>query len=190
MRAGAGPTGAKSKPTDPGADLPPNSVVTDPVLPGVGGSEAAKFAGELLRASEKDWTTVLKKLRDTRGTAYTRALVASVSRLNGDRRRSAREALAERLTRMTAETLRTMAKDEEIELRRAAALAMAMKDDKGHVRDLVAALLDEEEVVTRAAKAGLKSLTGQDFGPAVNATAGEKKLAVAAWNEWLGRQKK
>jgi hypothetical protein len=65
-----------------------------------------------------------------------------------------------------------------------------MKDDKGHVRDLITALTDEEEVVTRAAKAGLKSLTGQDFGPAVNATAGEKKLAVTAWNEWLGKQKK
>jgi len=190
MRAGAGLAGTSAKPTDPGAALPKHSVVTDPVLPGVGGSEAAILAGELLRASEKDWTTVLKKLRDTKGSTYTRALVASVNRLDGDRQRQAREALAERLTRMTAETLRVMAKDEDVEYRRAAVLAMAMKDDKGHVRDLVAALLDDEEVVTRAAKAGLKSLTGQDFGPAVNATAGEKKLAVTAWNEWLGKQKK
>ena len=66
---------------------------------------------------------------------------------------------------MTGETLRTMAKDEEPELRRGAVLAMAMKDEKTHIPDLVAALLDEEEVVVRAAKAGLKSVTGQDFGP-------------------------
>ena len=50
--------------------------------------------------------------------------------------------------------------------------------------------MDEEETVTRVAKAGLKSLTGQDFGPAVNATAGEKKLAASAWKDWLSKQKK
>ena len=133
---------------------------------------------------------MLKKLRDSKGQAYTQALVASVSRLEGERRRSAREALAERLTRMTAATLRAMLKDEDPELRRGAVLAMAMKDDKSFLPDLVAAILDDEEVVVRAAKAGLKSMTGQDFGPAVNATAGEKKIAVAAWNDWLSKQKK
>jgi HEAT repeat protein len=132
---------------------------------------------------------VLKKLRETKGSIHTQALLASVNRLDGERRQWAREALAERLTRMTAETLRGMAKDEEPEMRRAAVLAMAMKDEKVHIPDLIAALLDEEEVVVRGAKAGLKSLAGQDFGPGVNATAGEKKLAFAAWNEWLGKQK-
>ena len=66
---------------------------------------------------------------------------------------------------------------------------MAMKDEKTHIPDLIAALMDAEEVVVRGAKAALKSLAGQDFGPGVNATAGEKKLAVAAWNEWLSKQK-
>ena len=190
MRAGAGPTGTAAKSNEPGATANPSPAVPDPILSGPTGSEAAVLAGELLRANEKDWEKALKKLRDTKGTVYTQALVASVSRLDGDRRKSAREALAERLTRMTAATLRTMAKDEDPELRRAAVLAMAMKDDKTHLPDLVAALLDDEEVVIRAAKAGLKSVTGQDFGPAINATAGEKKLAVASWNDWLSKQKK
>jgi hypothetical protein len=190
MRAGAGPTGASPKPGVPGAPGDANPVVTNPILPGVGGSEAAVLAGELLRASEKDWPEVLKKLRDSKGPVYTKALAASVSRLDGERRSGARAALAERLTRMTASTLRALAREEDAELRRAAVLAMAMKDDRDHVPDLVAAILDEEEVVVRAARAGLKSLTGKDFGPAVNATLGEKKLAVSAWNEWLGKQKK
>ena len=189
MRAGAGPTGAAPKAAGTGAAADSNPIVTDPVLPGVGGSEAAVLAGQLLRATEKEWPAVIKKLRETKGPIYTQAL-----RRIGEpaRRRTpmlAREALAERLTRMTGETLRTMAKDEDPELRRGAVLAMAMKDDKTHIPDLVAALLDEEEVVVRAAKAGLKSLTGQDFGPGVNATAGEKKLAAAAWNDWLSKQK-
>jgi hypothetical protein len=189
MRAGAGPTGASAKPVAGGAGGEPAPIVTDPILPGVGGSEAAVLAGQLLRSTEKEWPAVLKKLRDTKGAIHTKALLASVNRLDGERRQMAREALAERLARMTAETLRSMAKDEEPELRRAAILAMAMKDEKAHVRDLVAALLDEEEVVVRAAKAGLKSLAGQDFGPGVNATAGEKKLAANAWNDWLSKQK-
>lgn len=189
MRAGAGPTGVSPKPAGPGASGGESPIVTDPVLPGVGGSEAAVLAGQLLRANEKDWPAVIKKLRDTKGPIHTQALLASVNRLDGDRRRLAREALAERLTRMTTQTLRAMLKDEEVELRRAAALAMAMKDDRIHIGDLVAALLDEEEVVVRAAKAGLKSLAGQDFGPGVNATAGEKKIAVSAWNDWLAKHK-
>ena len=101
-----------------------------------------------------------------------------------------RTALAERLTRMTAETLRTMAKSEDAELRRAAVLAMAMKDDKAHLPDLVAALLDDEELVVRAAKAGLKSLTNQDFGPPTNASVSEKRIAAENWQNWLNKQKK
>ncbi len=187
MRAGAGPTDVRP---DPSAGSNPNALIPNPVLPGATGSEAAKLAGELLRSSDKDWPGQLKKLRDAKGAVNTQALVACVNRLEGDRRKAAREALAERLARMTGETLRTMAKDEDAELRRGAVLAMAMKDDKAHIPDLVAALLDDEEVVVRAAKAGLKSIAGQDFGPGANATAVDKRSAVSAWNDWLSKQKK
>ena len=98
--------------------------------------------------------------------------------------------LAERLCRMTAATLRGMLKANEAELRRAAALACAMKDDKDHIPDLIGALTDTDEGVARAAKAGLKSLTGKDFGPAVGASATEKAKAVAAWKEWYAKEKK
>ena len=90
---------------------------------------------------------------------------------------------------MTAETLRTMTKDKDAELRRGAVLAMAMKDDKAHLPDLVAALLDEEETVVRAAKAGLKSVTGQDFGPPTGANLADRTAAARAWLEWLRKQK-
>ena len=66
---------------------------------------------------------------------------------------------------MTPETLRSMMKDKEGELRRGAVLAMAMKDDQAHLPDLITALLDEEEPVVRAARAGLKAISGEDFGP-------------------------
>ena len=104
--------------------------------------------------------------------------------------RATREALAERLVRMTPDTLRNMARDEEPELRRAAVLAMGMKDDAVFIPHLIAALQDDEDFVIRAAKASLKSITGQDFGPGPNPTAGEKKIAADAWAAWVAKQKK
>jgi hypothetical protein len=193
MRAGSGPGSTDTKPSNPApgtSPIPGSPVSPGPIIPGASGSEAATLAAELVRATDKDWVKVLNKLKDSKGSAYTEALVTATNRLEGDRLKSAREALAERLTRMTAETLRSMAKSEEAELRRASLLAMAMKDDKNHIPDLIAAILDDEELVVRAAKAGLKSLSGQDFGPAANANSGEKKLAIDAWKNWWSKQKK
>jgi len=193
MRAGYASGNTDTKPTNSAPGTSPNpvgSAAPGPSIPGASGSEAATLAAELVRANDKDWAKALSKLKDSKGSAYTEALVTATNRLEGDRLKSARAALAERLTRMTAETLRSMAKSDEAELRRASLLAMAMKDDKNHIPDLIGAILDDEELVVRAAKAGLKSLSGQDFGPAANANAGEKKLAVDAWNNWWSKQKK
>ena len=107
-----------------------------------------------------------------------------------DRKKEARQALAERLTRMTAETLRTMMRGDDIELRRGATLAAAMKDDKAHIPDLIDRLSDPHELVLRAAKAGLKSLTGQNFGPADGASESQKQAAIVEWKAWLAKQKK
>jgi hypothetical protein len=191
MRAGT-PPGLEPKASDVLGNTGPKAdpLAPPPLLPGPTGSEAAILAGELLRAADKDWAKVLGKLRDSKGSVYTQALLGAVYRLDGQRRAAAREALAERLTRMTPATLREMAKNEDGELRRGAYLAMAMRDDKAFIPDLVAAISDEEDLVVRAARAGLKSLTGEDFGPGPNATAGEKKLASDSWKQWLGKQKK
>ena len=58
-----------------------------------------------------------------------------------------------------------------------------------NVPDLVDALLDEEDLVVRAARASLKSLTGEDFGPAANATEAEKTLSATSWKQWLAKKK-
>ncbi len=192
LRAGVNPN---PDPKAPGGTTGDNPAKADPLapapfIPGVVGSEAATLAAALVRASDQDWSILLKKLRDTKGPVHTQALLTAVSRLDGERRKAAREALAERLTRMTPATLRAMAAAEDAELRRAAVLAMAMKDDKAHIPDLIAALSDEEDMVVRAARAGLRSLTGEDFGPAPNATAGQKQLATQSWQQWLDKQKK
>ena len=131
-----------------------------------------------------DFPTALREAKDTKGTDYTAALVSAIPRLDDRRRDQAREALAERLTRMTAKTLRVMLADPESELRRAAALACAMKDDKAHVPDLIARVTDPSDAVVQAARAGLKSLTAQDFGPPAGSDDEARKKAAGLWNRW------
>lgn len=191
MRTPGGPNNnSTEKKTNPGTSNDSNPIGPAPYIPGATGSEAATMAAELVRASDKDWPAVLKKIRDAKvGGNFTEALVTAANRLDGERLKLTREALAERLTRMSAETLRAMAKSDEAELRRGAVLAMAMKDDKKHIPDLIEAILDSEEIVVRAARAGLRSLTEQDFGPPANATRGEKELSQDDWKKWWSKQK-
>ncbi len=147
-------------------------------LPNPTGDEAIALASKLLKSSGADWKKLLNSTRDAKGTTNTRALVVLANNTDGDQKKEVREALAERLCRMTADTLRAMLKANEGELRRAAALACAMKDDKDHIPDLVAAMSDADDTVVRAARAGLKSLTGKDFSTGLE------------WREWLAKEKK
>lgn len=172
MRAGA------AAPTDATGVRP--TPVAAPVLdlPNPTGDKSVALASKLLKAPDADWSKLLAAARDDRGEINTRALVVLAKNIEGARRTEVREALAERLCRMTPDTLRAMLKASEPELRRAAALACAMKDDKGHIPDLVAAMGDGEGTVVRAARAGLKSLTGKDFATADDA------------RDWLAKDKK
>jgi HEAT repeat protein len=90
---------------------------------------------------------------------------------------------------MKADTLTNYLKDEEPEIRRAAALACALKESKAHVPQLIEVLRDPEPDVARAAEKALRELTGQKFGPAANATPAERDKAIAAWQEWWKKQK-
>lgn len=152
--------------------------------------ESGKLAAQLTLAGDADWMKALARVRDAKGGDYTKALVIAIHRLDGDRKKEARDALAERLTRMSAATLRAMAKAEDAELRRGAVLACAMRDDRAHAPDLIDRLADDADLVVRAARAGLKSLSGgQDFGPKPGATKAERKAAADAWRAWWAAQK-
>jgi hypothetical protein len=191
MRAGTGPSAAEvlpNRPTTPVVVAPPAPILN---LPNPSGDKTVGMAADLMKTTGTDFAAKLKDLRDTKGTEYTRALLTATSALEqGERKAAAREALAERLARMTPATLRAMLKANEAELRRAAALACAMKDDKDHIPDLIEALGDADDSVVRAARAGLKSFTGRDLGPATGATSDQKTAAVAAWRAWFAQQKK
>ncbi len=151
-------------------------------------AEAARLSAALVFAPPERQADELIRYRDQRGIVYTEAMANALPQLQGDLQRKAREALADRLARMTAATLRDRLSDSRPEVRRAAVLARAAKDDREVVPDLIPSLGDEEESVVRAAKAALKSVAGQDFGPPRNPTAAERAAAVSAWKSWWQKQ--
>lgn len=184
--SGAVPSGTGNTSTAP---MPKNPGSGGTTLPMPVEDDATRMASQLIQSAPSDWTKALEKLRDTKGSDNTKSLVIAIHRLDGERKKEVREALAERLTRMSAETLKGMMTNEDAEFRRGAVLAAAMKDDRTHVPDLIDRLTDDEELVVRAAKAGLKSLTSQDFGPKNGATKDECKAAADAWKAWWSKQK-
>ncbi len=145
---------------------------------------AGRLVSQLLDGSGARQDDALAKLRDGKGAAYTDALAAAIHRLNGPIKKKAREALAERLSGLKAITLGDKMEDEDLEVRRAAALACAMKEDTTNVGKMIDLLQDPESTVVRASHAALKELTKQDFGPGEDPTPAETAKAVAAWKAW------
>jgi HEAT repeat protein len=91
------------------------------------------------------------------------------------------------MTRMTEATLGRYLQDESTEIRRAAVLALAMRESKAHVSRTIDMLQDPEPAVSRAAHAALCSLSGKDFGPKLAATQEERDEAAARWRAWAQR---
>jgi hypothetical protein len=151
---------------------------------------ARRMSEDLVAAPAPQQAELLGKYKEGKGAAYTLALAGAIPRLSGDNKTKARDALAERFTRMTPVTLRAELKDDDPEIRRAASLACAMKDDKSHIPDLIPLLDDPEPLVARAAYAALKNLTNQDFGPARDASAKDRTQAIEAWKVWWAKQER
>jgi hypothetical protein len=185
--------GTKPKP-EPRDSAPPERKPVDPVKekpdapkttpPAGGEADAARMAQELVQANPAKQERLLDNLRESKGAEYTQALVKAIPKLDGDMKKKAREALAERMSRMTSATIRDRLRDDDAELRRAAALAAAMKEDTSHVPRLIDLIDDPETSVSRAAYAALKSLSGKDFGPKKEASRAERAEATAAWKAW------
>jgi hypothetical protein len=149
---------------------------------------AARLGKELARAPVAQQGVLVEKLRDGKGPEYTQALAGAIGQLQGETRREARQALADRLANFKPTTVLAYLGSDDPELRRAAALAVGMKDDKAHIGELIELLRDPEPSVVHATHAALKSLTGEDFGPAPKATAEERAKVAVAWTAWWKKQ--
>jgi hypothetical protein len=152
--------------------------------------ESARLTKAFVQANGGRQMELLEEMQKGKGPHFTEALAAAIPQLEGEPRRKARDALANRLTRMKDDTLAEYLGDEEVEIRRAAALAVAMKDSQPLIPNLISLLSDSETNVVRAAHAALKEMTGQDFGPAVKATREERDQATLKWLHWWSKKKK
>jgi hypothetical protein len=176
-RAGVGDTTPPPAPADTARPAPAPAA----------SAAAGQLGDELVNADAGKQDAVIAKLRDSKGAQYTDALAYAIHKLDGLAKSKARDALADRLTRMSARTLTDKVQDDDPEVRRAAALAIAMKDEKDLVPRLIERLEDQETAVSHAAHAALKSLTRQDFGPERDASRADVARAVAAWKDWWSK---
>lgn len=151
--------------------------------------QSARLSTDLADAPRDKQDRLIEEYGDKKGLVYTLALADAIPQLTGEAKTKAREALAQRLARLTAESLADKLADEDLEVRRAAALASAMKGDRANLAKLIDLLQDPEPPVARAAIAALKSLTKQDFGPSPDASRAEQAAAVDAWKDWLKKQR-
>jgi len=174
---------------DPASALARQLPRADQFARGALNPEAARLSAELVQAAapaQRD--ALLEKLKESKGLVHTEALAAAIPHLTGASKTKARDALAERISRMTAATLADKLQDEDLEIRRAAALACALKEEKKLTPQLIHLLEDPEPPVIRAAQVALKTLTGQDYGPVPDASRAERAKAVAAWKSWWTKQ--
>jgi hypothetical protein len=138
--------------------------------------QAEALVNDLVRATPLERSFLLARLELYEGALYTRGLARAVQRLDGELRAKCRTALVARLARAKPTTLRAHLKDLSPEVRQAAAVACARREERAFVPDLIALLDDREPETARVALAGLKGLTGQDLdGP-------------AAWRAWWQKQ--
>ncbi len=147
-------------------------------------TEVAKMSEELVNAKGEEQLALLARLRESKGNDNTDAIALAIPKLTGDTQRQARDALTQRLAQMSAATLRERLQDDNIEVRRAAALACGRKNAKEHIPDLLQLLDDAEMNVVQSARKALTELTGKDFGPTTDADSRKRADAAEAWRKW------
>jgi uncharacterized protein (TIGR03067 family) len=176
-------------PSGPVLRMPSHTAEQTGLTDDIRGSEDALTIGkDLITASAERQSALIEKLRDTLGSANTEALAQAIAKLEGPVKLKAQDALAERLSRMKPSTLQDKLQDENAEVRRAAALACAMKRDKDLVPEVIKLLSDQEARVARAAHRALQLLTGEDFGWPADGTPVERANAIERWRSYWAKQ--
>lgn len=138
----------------------------------------------LVRASGASQDRILEQLRVNKGAENTGAIAYAIPLLEAEAQKKARKALARRLTRMTSRTLKNYLGSSDIEIRLASVNAVAMKDERELIPDLIEKLDDTTPSVVIAARFALKAMTKQDFGPEIDADVDDRLKALRAWKTW------
>jgi hypothetical protein len=179
------PEGAASQSSEKPAAAEPATPREGTARPADAGDEAARLRAELVKAPATRQENLLEEYKTSKGGQFTEAMARAIPDLPPATRTKARDALAERLMRMTTATLREKLRDADPEVRYAAARACASKGDYVNFPNLITLLSDPEPRVLRAARAALRYLAdGQDFGPGPEAGPKDRAGAVEQWQKW------
>jgi hypothetical protein len=146
-----------------------------------------RLVAALANADARQQAAILQELHDRKGTEATSALAEAIGKLEGDARASARKLLVQRLTRMTANTLGKYLDLEDVELQRAAAEAVAVKQERSLSGKLINLLSSSNDEVANAAHAALVKVTGEQFGRFEGAKPADRFVIVKRWKAWQAR---
>jgi len=131
---------------------------------------------------------ILEEMSNRKGSEYTDALADAIAKVPEDVKPAVRGLLANRLTRMTDDTLRAKFTDPRAEVRAAAAMAVGYKGSPLY-KELAAALRDRSLQVATNAHDVLVKMLGVDEGPAAGASGAEWYTASKAWEEWIDKNR-
>jgi hypothetical protein len=184
--------GMRTKAEDADAGPAPVRVSNNRTRPkSFGDTTEAKIADQLLDLPDDKRAAEIDRLRGQKGVANTVALAMAIPYLSIETRNNARQALAERMARMTTKTIADHLTDEDSEIRAAAARACpgkGAKEAKEMVPQLIALLSDKTPYVARCAHLALKEISGRDFGPSPGAEDAAVQQAIGDWQAWWQKQ--
>jgi hypothetical protein len=141
------------------------------------GDDSARLAQRLARASPVRQEEIIAEYQQKSGVEYTLALAAAIRELNAEMREKARHALVARLQRLGVRSVVNFMKDEDSEIRRAAAIAARHKASHDVIPSLIERLRDSDQAVVVAAHESLRELTGKNFD-----------RSAEAWEAWWKNQ--
>src|SRR5262249_55557111 len=132
--------------------------------------------------------SILVELEKRRGEPVLSTLGIAAASYEADVQQLARQLLVRHLGRQTAAELKVQLKNDQAEVRAAAARLVGSKGLR-FGSELIDLLGDAETVVRQAARQALVQLArGTDFGPEANASDTERAEAVRQWRDWWDRQ--
>jgi hypothetical protein len=150
------------------------------------GMPAGQLGGMLRSVDEDMQQKILWQLHGRKGGDATQALCQAIDVVSEPLRPAARQLLAQRLTRMKATTLSAyLSHKDSVELRMAAAKAVALKPERSLTSELAELLLDADRAVGNTAHASLVQLTTQRFGKFEEAGVVERYVIYKKWKEWF-----
>jgi hypothetical protein len=148
------------------------------------GGQVRLLRDSLVEAKPLRQTELLILFRDRTGPAYDNALLQSLPELTGDVQKLARKVLADRMHSLPLKELRERLHDKDPEIRRGAARASGLREDKAIVPGLIDLLDDPDAEVGKQALQALRQITTHDFGPRPGADREQRMQAITAWREW------